>query len=69
MRVSESAVCCCGCAEWSPAMSTSGSVVGLRVRAGLVVWEESQQCVVFVPEAQRSIVCMWWSARVGGRPV
>ena len=34
VRVSESAVCCCGCAEWSPAMSTSGGDVELRVQAG-----------------------------------
>ena len=33
VRVSESAVCCCGCAQWSPAMSTSGGDVELRVQA------------------------------------
>ena len=33
MRVPDSAVWCCGCAEWSPAMSTGGGDVWLRVRA------------------------------------
>ena len=31
--MSDSAVWCCGCAEWSPAMSTGGGHVRLRVRA------------------------------------
>jgi hypothetical protein len=31
--VSDSAVWCCGCAEWSPVMSTVGGDVRLRVRA------------------------------------
>ena len=31
--MSDSAVWCCGCAEWSPAMSTVGGDVRLRVRA------------------------------------
>ena len=37
MRVSDSAVWCCGCAEWSPVMSTVGGDVRLRVRALCVV--------------------------------
>ena len=37
MRVSDSAVWCCGCAEWSAAMSYGGGDVRLRVRALCVV--------------------------------
>ena len=33
MRVSDSAVWCCGCAEWSPVMSTVGGNMRLRARA------------------------------------
>ena len=31
--MSDAAVWCCGCAEWSPVMSTVGGDVRLRVRA------------------------------------
>eukprot|EP01047_Picozoa_sp_COSAG01_P101119 COSAG01_NODE_30893_length_607_cov_4.236220_1_plen_91_part_00 len=33
LRMSDSAVWCCGCEEWSPAMSTGGGDEQLRVRA------------------------------------
>ena len=49
--MSDSAVWCCGCAEWSPAMSYGGGDVQLRARA---VWV--MRTTTGVPAAKHTAV-------------
>ena len=66
--MSDYAVRRCGCADWSPVMSTVGGDVRLRVRA-VCVWQESQDRAVFGADTPRTIMCKYRSARVGVRRV
>ena len=65
--MSDAAVWCCGCAEWSPKMSYGGGVV--RPCAFAMCAQELQELAFFVPDTSRAIIPKWCSAHVGVRHV
>ena len=65
--LSDSAVWCCGCAEWSPAMSYGGGDVQPRAFAMCV--QELQELAFFVPDTTGVTMHRWCSKRVGVRHV